>query len=311
MNHKQAEKILFEILGNCHRHTSELVFFCPACDHHKRKLSINLDKKVFKCWVCDYKGGIRRIVRRFGTYVHLKKWDEITNRIDYDRFEDLFSDNKEIAIEQKLDLPEEFASLSSRKKSFAAGPARRYLKSRGITQEDILQWKMGFCRSGEYRNRIIIPSFDDDGDVNYFVGRSYSGDSYKYKNPKASKNIVFNELFVDWDSDLVLVEGVFDAIVAGNSIPVLGSTIRKDSKLIRKIVYNDTPVYLAFDADAWKKENNVIKMLLKYDIELYKIDTSGYEDVGSMSKEVFLERKNNASFIDGSNYLLLNMLSAV
>ena len=63
---------------------------------------------------------------------------------------------------------------------------------------------MGYCLEGEYRNRIVVPSFDDDGDVNYFVGRSFTGDSYKYKNPRASKNIVFNELFVDWDSDLIL-----------------------------------------------------------------------------------------------------------
>ena len=146
---------------------------------------------------------------------------------------------------------------------------------------------------------------------NYFVARSYTGDSYKYKNPKASKNIVFNELFVDWDSDLVLVEGVFDAIIAGNSVPVLGSTVRSDSKLIKKIVYHDTPVYLAFDADAQKKENKVIRMLSRYDIELHKIDTSGYEDVGSMPRDIFLDRKNKSSFIDGENYLLLNMLEAI
>ena len=48
-----------------------------------------------------------------------------------------------------------------------------------------------------------------------------------------------------------------------------------------------------------------------YDIELYKIDVSGYEDVGSMTKEAFKERKNSAAFIDRDNYLLLNLLSAV
>jgi len=185
------------------------------------------------------------------------------------------------------------------------------LINRGLTDMDILRWKIGYCSKGEYKNRIVVPSFDDDGDINYFVARSYTGDSYKYKNPKASKNIVFNELFVDWDSDLVLVEGVFDAIIAGNSVPVLGSTVRSDSKLIKKIVYHDTPVYLAFDDDAQKKENKVIRMLSRYDIELYKIDTSGYEDVGSMPRDVFLDRKNKSSFIDGENYLLLNMLEAI
>ena len=313
MNRNQAEKVLFDVLGNYKRLSNESLFFCPACGHHKQKLSVNLDKNAFKCWVCDYRGrNIRRLIRRFGTFPQLKKWDEITGRVDYDKFaEDLFDEKKDVEPPQKLSLPEDFCSLSSKDLSPAARKPYEYLISRGLDHFDILRWKMGYCRSGEYRNRVVVPSFDDDGDVNYFISRSFIGDSYKYKNPRASKNIVFNELFVDWDSDLVLVEGVFDAIVAGNAVPILGSTLRADSKLIKKIVYHDTPVYLAFDEDAQKKENQVIRMLIKYDIELYKIDTTGYDDVGSMSREVFEQRKNSASFIDGDNYLLLNMLEAI
>jgi DNA primase len=314
MNKSQAEKVLFDVLGNYKRLSNESLFFCPACQHHKQKLSVNLDKNAFKCWVCDYRGrNIRRLVRRFGTYTQLKKWDEITGRIDYDKFaEDLFMETEKVEEQpQKLSLPEEFHTLSSRTLSLAARKPYEYLISRGLDDFDILRWKMGYCLTGEYRNRVIVPSFDDDGDVNYFISRSFIGDSYKYKNPRASKDIIFNELFVDWESDLILVEGVFDAIVAGNAVPILGSTLRADSKLIKKIVYHDTPVYLAFDEDAQKKENAVIRMLSKYDIELYKIDTTGYDDVGSMSRQIFEQRKNDASFIDGDNYLLLNMLEAI
>lgn len=312
MNKNQAEKILFDVLGNYKRLSNEILFFCPDCNHHKPKLSVNIDKNAFKCWICDYRGrNIRRLIRRCGDYTQLNKWDEITNRIDYNKFEDIFNEKEEKESLQKLDMPEGFHSLCTKNKSYAAMRSYKYLINRGLTDIDILRWKIGYCSKGEYKNRIVVPSFDDDGDINYFVARSYTGDSYKYKNPKASKNIVFNELFVDWDSDLVLVEGVFDAIIAGNSVPVLGSTVRSDSKLIKKIVYHDTPVYLAFDADAQKKENKVIRMLSRYDIELHKIDTSGYEDVGSMPRDVFLDRKNKSSFIDGENYLLLNMIEAI
>ena len=312
MNKNQTEKILFDVLGNYKRLSNEILFFCPDCNHHKLKLSVNIDKNAFKCWVCDYRGrNIRRLIRRCGNYTQLNKWDEITNRIDYNKFEDIFNEKEEKEPLQKLDMPEGFHSLCAKNKSYAAMRSYKYLINRGLTDMDILRWKIGYCSKGEYKNRIVVPSFDDDGDINYFVARSYTGDSYKYKNPKASKNIVFNELFVDWDSDLVLVEGVFDAIIAGNSVPVLGSTVRSDSKLIKKIVYHDTPVYLAFDDDAQKKENKVIRMLSRYDIELYKIDTSGYEDVGSMPRDVFIDRKNKSSFIDGENYLLLNMLEAI
>ncbi len=312
MNKKEAKKILYEALGNYTEKGSELLFTCPACNHRKRKFSVNLDKNAFKCWVCDYRGrNIRRLIRRFGSYVQLQKWDGITNRSDLERFADLFMEPIHREDKTKLELPEEFVSLCANSIPATGMYALRYLQSRGLTKDDITKWKIGYCFEGEYRNRIIVPSFDDDGDCSYFIARSYTGDSYKYKNPRVSKDIVFNELFINWNKDLVLVEGVFDALVAGNAVPILGSTLRTNSDLVRKIVLNDTPIYVALDPDARKKENKIIQTLLRYDIEMYKIDVSGYEDVGSMPKEVFQERKNNASFIDRDNYLLLNLLSAV
>jgi len=313
MNKKEALKILHEVIGD-DRQTSknEHYFKCPACNHYKYKLAINLDKNAFHCWVCDYRGrNIRRLIRRFGSYIQLQKWDGITDRTDLERFADLFVERSSRQDKTKMELPEEFVSLCSDSVPATGIYALRYLQKRGATKADILKWKIGYCFSGEYRNRIIVPSFDDDGDCSYFVARSYAGDSYKYKNPRASKDIVFNELFINWNDDLILVEGVFDALVAGNAVPILGSTLRSNSDLVRKIVLNDTPVYIALDPDAREKENKIIKTLLRYDIELYKIDVSGHEDVGSMPKEVFQGRKNNASFIDRDNYLLLNLLSAV
>ena len=312
MNKPEAKRILNEVLGYFKESGQELLFKCPSCNHHKRKLSVNLDKNAFKCWICDYRGrNLRRLVRRYGSYVQLSKWDKITNRFDLANFADLFMDQPDREEESKVELPQEFRTLTSKDRPLISNPAFRYLRERGLSKDDILKWKIGYCYEGQYRNRIIIPSFNDDGDTNYFIARSYSGDSYKYKNPRASKNIVFNELFIDWDQDLVIVEGVFDAIVAGNAVPILGSTLRADSRLIQKIVYNDTPVYIALDPDAEAKERKIIQTLLKYDIELYKIDVSGYEDVGSMPKEIFERRKQQASFIDNDNYLLMNLLMAI
>ena len=313
MNKKEALKILNETLGD-HRQTSknEHYFKCPACNHYKHKLAVNLDKNAFHCWICDYRGrNIRRLVRRFGSYIQLQKWDGISDRTDLERFADLFMERSDREDKTKMELPEEFVSLCANNIPATGVYALKYLQKRGLTKDDIIRWKIGYCFSGEYRNRIIVPSFDDDGDCSYFIARSYTGDSYKYKNPRASKDVVFNELFVNWNDDLILTEGIFDAVVAGNAVPILGSTLRSNAELIRKIVINDTPVYMALDPDARKKENRIIKMLLEYDIELYKIDVSGYEDVGSMPKEVFEDRKNNADFIDRDNYLLLNLLSAV
>jgi len=288
MNKKEARKILHNVLGNFAQRGSELLFTCPACEHHKLKFSVNLDKNVYKCWVCDFYGrNIRRIVRRFGTYIQLQKWDSFTDTSDLAKFEDLFLGKNKQENEIELELPSEFQSLANKTLPVTAKPALNYLHERRVTKEDIIRWKIGYCFSGEYENRIIIPSFGEKGKLNYFIARTYNGGRFKYKNPQASKNVVFNELFVDWNKDLVLVEGVFDAINAGNAVPILGSTLRANSKLIREIVLNDTPIYIALDPDVVDKERKIIQTLLEYDIELYKIDVSGYEDVGEMSKDAF------------------------
>jgi hypothetical protein len=312
MNKTAAKKILHETLGGYWEKGSELLFSCPVCDHHKRKFSINLDKNCFKCWVCDYHGrNIRRVIRRFGPYTQLQKWDQITDRTDISRFAELFMDESDEEIEAKLELPQEFVSLANKNLPLSANRALRYLTERGITREDIQRWKIGFCYDGEYGGRIIVPSFGMTGYPNYFIARSYVGHGMKYKNPRSSKNVVFNDLFTNWNKDLVIVEGVFDAIRAGNSVPILGSTLRQDSNLLRNIVRNDTPCYIALDPDAAVKERHIIQTLLRYDVELYKVDVTGYKDVGEMPQEVFIERKANAMLIDRDNYVLLDLLSAV
>ena len=311
MSKNEKLKILHEVLGNSHKQNDEFLFKCPFCNHRKYKLSINVNKNVYKCWTCNTRGrSCRRIVRRFGTVSQLQIWDQVSDEIDLTAFADLFN-TESIEPEIALDLPNDFISLAKNKTPATGRMAMTYLQKRGLTESDILKWKIGYCFSGEYEGRVIVPSFNEDGNLNYFIARNYGGEYQKYKNPKASKNIIFNELYIDWNTDLVLVEGVFDAIRAGNAAPILGSTLRAESKLLRKIVQNDTPIYIAMDPDAADKERKIIQMLLRYDIEVYKVDVSGYEDVGSMPAGIFEERKSKAVFIDRDNYLLLDRLSAI
>ena len=305
-------KILTNVLGAGYRTNNEYLFKCPYCDHHKRKFSVNLDKGYYKCWGGDTRGkNIYRIVRRFGTNQDKAQWREFTEAIDFDKLEDLFAEK----IEEKhiLEMPEGFISLANREMPPTGFAAMNYLRQRGITKQDIVWWKMGYCTQGEYEGRIIIPSFDDEGHLSYFVSRSYDKKFYpKYKNPPASRNIIFNELFVDWTSDIILVEGVFDAINAGrNSVPILGSTLNQNSVLLRKIVKEDAAVYVALDPDATKKELEIIKTLLDFDIEVWKVDIGDNEDVGSMSKDEFQKCLENGTLITPDNYLLLTLAMSV
>lgn len=271
-------------------------------------MSINIDKGYFKCWACNTRGkNLYRIIRKYGTHNHKSSWREFTDAVEYDKLEDLFTEK----IEEKeiVEMPDNFISLASRDVPPTGFAARNYLRKRGIDKKDIVWWKMGYCASGEYEGRIIIPSFDEEGDLTYFVSRSYDKQFYpKYKNPPVSKNIIFNDLFVDWSSDIILVEGIFDAITAGrNAVPILGSTLNQNSVLLQKIVKEDAGVYVALDPDAKKKELEIIKTLLDFDIEVWKVNIGDNEDVGSMSKDAFQKCLENASLITSDNYLLLTL----
>ena len=255
---KKKITILRDVLGDSYRSRDEHLFYCPKCKHHKKKLSVNVSKDKFKCWICDYRGNsISRLVRRWGSFNQQVEWSELTSDFNINAFENLFGDEEEKKEKQVIELPKEFQTLATSNGSVGSLPAKKYLKSRGITHEDILSWKIGYCSFGDYKGRIIIPSFDMDGNVNYFIARTYDSDWKKYQNPPVSKNIIFNELYIDWSSDLSIVEGVFDAIVAGNAVPLLGSTIRENSLLFQKIVEKDAAVFLALDDDGAKNESSV------------------------------------------------------
>jgi len=304
--HKTKLGILKSILGQYYSSGEEYVFHCSRCEHHKKKLSVNIEKNVFKCWVCDWRGkDIYRIVRRYGTYDQKQTWKSFGTAVDIVNFSTALFEKQIVDRRQKIDLPEEFKSLANKNMPRTAFYPINYLESRGIGKSEIVKWKIGYCDEGEYAGRIIIPSFDLDGDVNYFIARAYDREWPRYKNPaNLGKDIVFNELFLDFEEDLVLVEGVFDAIVAGpNAVPLLGSTLNENHPLLQRVVENDTPIYIGMDADAKKKELKLISLLLKHDIEVRQINVSPYSDVGQMKRGVFLDKKQSASLVNSENYL--------
>ena len=302
--------IIREVFGDCYGSGSEMLFHCPKCEHHKRKLSINVEKDAWKCWVCDWSGrNLTKIVRRYGDLYNKKKWSELVNKVELASFEEKMFAEVEPEPEQRVELPKEFQSLANKSVPRSAGPPLRYLRGRGIKKDDIIRWKIGYCDSGDFSKRIIIPSFSLNGHSNYFIARSYDGHWKRYLNPKASRNIVFNHLFLDFEDDLTIVEGAFDAIVAGpNAVPLLGSTLRESSKLFQEIVRNDTTVYMALDPDARKKEIKIIELLLKYGIEVYKVSLNEYNDVGEMSQEIFRRRKEKSPLVKDKIYLLTERL---
>jgi len=306
--------IISEILGDYNRSNKEYLFFCPFCKHRKKKLSVNLEKDKWKCWICNSSGKtISYLIKKFGDSNCRTRWAKFDNLIDISDFEEtlefIFVHGEE-KQENKIELPKEYTTLNKKVLSLSGVVAKNYLRHRDITEQHIIKYSIGYCSSGEYAGRIIIPSFDENGEVNYFISRTYEKHFIKYKNPALNKSkIIFNELFLDFTEPITVVEGVFDAVIAGdNSVPLLGSTLNEDSRLFKKIVENQTPVYLCLDLDAKEKQFTIAEKLIKYGIEVKIVDIGNIKDVGSMSTEEFIVCKNQAVIFTSDNKIF-NLLT--
>ena len=248
---QQVINILDDVLGpGTSMKGDEQAHYCPFCHHHKKKLQINIQTQKWHCWVCDSKGKrIQSLLRRLHVDSHkLKKIYEIYGD-DYVVYSNNTEDEK-----VELRLPNEFRSLLEEPKGLnpTFRKVKEYARKRGITQGDIKRYNIGYCDSGHYANRIIIPSYDSDNRLNYFIARSvFDEEKFKYKNPPVSKNVIMFENQINWQEPITLVEGVFDAMaVKRNAIPLLGKFIPK--------TLNDT---------IYKKEVKSINILLDEDAQ--------------------------------------------
>ena len=231
LSHHDKQKvvnILDDVLGpGTSMKNDEQAHYCPFCHHHKKKLQINLQTQQWHCWVCDAKGKrIQRLLKRLHVDSHkLKKIYEIYGD-DYVVYSNNTEDEK-----VELRLPNEFQSLLIEPKGINPlfGKVKEYARKRGISEGDIKRYNIGYCDSGHYANRIIIPSYDRDNRLNYFIARSvFDEEKFKYKNPPVSKNVIMFENQINWNEPITLVEGVFDAMaVKRNAIPLLGKFVPK------------------------------------------------------------------------------------
>jgi len=281
---------------------------CKSHNSNKLKLIIQIDTQQYHCWVCGESGiGVKRLVSKYKRAL-LSEVSSI--------FKD-FSKSKKIEEnpEYQIDLPKGFRLLSESKSLIDPDikAALKYVNLRDISDKELWYFKIGTVTTGRLRRRIIIPSFDEEGDLNYYVARTVSPNGrMKYINSKVpKKNVVFNEINIDWKSELTLVEGPFDLMKANeNATCLLGCTLKEDQLLFNKIVRNGTPICLALDPDVINKAYNIASLLTSYGIRVRILDCSNYEDVGAMSKAVFNQRFENAKPFR-NNDKLINLISSI
>jgi DNA primase len=301
MNNPILLGYLENILGKSHKRAREnYAFTCPKCNHRKPKLEINTNtnekgENPFECWVCGFKGRtIKSLLKQlqvpaeqaYEILKYVRKGDEIG-----------------YAPTTVVELPKEFKPLAAASHtSVIANKIRNYLYKRRFTDRDFLKYNIGYCTSGEYEGRVIIPSYNEQNQLNFFVGRTYENAYHKYRNPECSKDIIIFENLVNWDKPLILVEGVFDAIaVKRNAIPILGKTLSKS--LLKKLVDSKVEdIYIALDKDAFKKALEYTEKFLNMGKRVYLVDMDD-KDPSEMGFEDFTKYVQQAEEMNLSKLL--------
>jgi DNA primase len=250
-------ELLRDVLGNEKQHyesKGQISFDCPVCAAEKGldkgdgkgNLEINYSKHVYKCWSCGETLGTQGPLGKLFDKHATKSQKKVYNLIKPEELK------QQEAKKPKLRLPEGYTTFEDSNARFIPHiEAYRYLQSRGINDELIKKYKIGYTVTGDFAYRIIVPSFNKEGTLNYFVARSWVKGRIKYKNPTVPKDeIIFNEGLIDWDKDIHICEGAFDGFFLENSIVMLG---KKMSELLFSTIYDKANgnIIICLDEDAW------------------------------------------------------------
>lgn len=288
-------------------------FNCPFCAEEegdvdgKYNFEVSLELLVYKCWKCEHSGSLSRLIKKYGGRDALREYHEAAESLKNSKYYSLSDDEKKILEREtkRLVLPKTFTKINlstCRDRRLA-----QYLKKRRIDQKIINRFKIGYCEWSQepderpWSNRLIIPSYDDSGVLNFFVGRDFLPDKKehepgtfirpKYKNCDAEKNdIIFQESLIDWDADIILVEGAIDCIYGPNTISMLGKTMDENTALFKKLRAKSTAkVILCLDGDVDDLQIEKLCNLLYYggigDRTYYidmKRDIAQYKDFGEI-----------------------------
>jgi len=287
---------------------NELAFYCPFCNHHKQKLQVNTETQKWHCWTCNSGG---------------KKLTSLLKKLDVDRktisiIREIYGDSnynpqlEDADTKVFISLPKEFKSLNEVSNGFNPEykHAMHYLTQRGITEKDIIKYNIGYCTEGLYSRRVIIPSYNSDGSLNYFVSRSYyPEEKMKYKNPPISKNVICFDSQVNWNEPIILCEGVFDAItIKRNAIPLLGKFPSRT--LVEKIFMSGiTDIIISLDNDAINEALKAAEYFRKNGIHV-KMMYLKDKDAADMGYEKFYEELGKAKEFS-SEELLLNKINSL
>lgn len=311
--------------GSLSNQGANISVVCPVCFQNngsfytKRKLAIRTDNFANHCWVCNYKSrNIADLIKRF----HPGYFTEYLTRFVGTQQLKVANNNKVVEVEFKLPngfqllaLPNKDANMEVAYRTAINYIAARFgLETKDLDPSHLWYWKFGIALEDRaFVNRVIMPSFTSEGELNYFTGRAFVDVNPKYLNPNVQReDVIFNEINLDWREPLTIVEGPFDLIKCNtNATCLLGSDLTTEYKLFLMLVKHKTPVILALDPDAKDKALKIAELLSEFDVPVSLLDIpKPYKDVGELTQTQFNSLLETATPFS-KDYLLRAKISRI
>ena len=230
---------------------------CPFHNENTPSFHLNNKKNIFKCFGCGIAGdGI--------------KFVELHERLSFSETLERIARDHSIAIEYidsftpeerkaHIDKMDEYRNILNYAQNFYRNalqnnPAiKQLLYDRGLTDDDIIDWKLGYAPDGfqgivngiiernwyepathigligttngtswdMYRNRITIPLTDRHGQIIGFSARVVDDSKPKYMNPKESDIYQKSNLWFGWDEAIKTIAHEKNAIIVEGYFDVI------------------------------------------------------------------------------------------
>lgn len=280
------------------RKKGEYGFFCPgkpgsngcsSTPQGKVRLWVNPARDEFNCWHCGFRG------RSLAPLMVRNSHEQREYLGDYNPIT-----SKAAPAPPVTGLPPGFIPLDGRD-HVRQGPYKAYLRSRGIPEALVRLYRMGYIDSGRLAGRVVVPSFDRHGSVNFWSARSIHKveHQFRYVLPEGSKDVISNEHLIDWSQPVFLVEGIFDEVTVGpQAIALYGKAVLP--KLAVRLVEKRPPmVHVCLDSDAYDEAYWLLSRLVRYDLPCSLVDLSE-KDPSLAGREAVLEAAASSPHVTGS-----------
>lgn len=269
---------------------------CTSAAEGKVRLWVNPDRDEFHCWHCGFGGRSLAPLMVYGS-VELREYLESRPQ----------TGSRRCAIvdvrPRCTALPEGYIPFRLNG-SPAEAPYLTYLRRRGVSDEAVELYRMGYACDGQLRGRVVIPSFDAVGLVNFWCARSIDErDPFRYRLPVASKDLVSNEHMVDWTRPVYLVEGIFDEVAVGPQGIALYGKFMPPTLALRLVERRPPTVHVCLDDDAEEEAWGLVGRLMAYDLPCSIVRLPG-KDPGTVGGTAVAAAAMGSMRVTGSASLL-------